>query len=208
MTTEHVCTNPEHDHFDPNAFNPQQLATLMKAKEAYDAARALPNDETKVLCAGQALFAANEILREVLLTMKQAGIGPNLLAAVSGALALNGLAGASVTALAESHEDWHASGDHRVDAVFTTLAEALDSASQPPPMLSVEDLPEDMAKRLIEGKATEADQEAVRKIAVEKGLVPEDAKFDLIAMNLDTGEQHPLSEHPLDAGEEVYGQYL
>src|SRR3954462_1728029 len=196
--TEHVCTNPNHDHFDPSRFSPAQQASIAKAQEAHDAARALPSDETKVLLAGQTMLGVQGLLREVVQMLAASGSpDPGVVQALTAALALNSLGAVGLESLSNDHDDWHSSGDRRVDAVFETLTEALEALTQGPPMIAAEDLPEDLAERLLKGESTPEDKETVRKMAVERGLIPEDADFDLLAQNLDTGEvTKPTTQEP------------
>jgi hypothetical protein len=201
--TEHVCTNPNHDHFDPSRFNPRQLETLAKAAATHDAARALPGDETKVLCAQQAVYATQQILKGVAAMLVEQGGNADLLQVFGSALAANSLAGVVLEGLAEGHDDWHSSGDQRVDKVFDMLTEML--ASSEPPTLSPEDLPEDVAKRLLAGESTPEDKETVRQMAVERGLIGEDDEFEMVARNLETGESVPVASSETSDG---YGMYL
>jgi hypothetical protein len=205
---EHVCMNPTHDHFDPEALTESQLTSVTKLHEAYDLIDGLPGNEERALLAQSALDAAHTVMYGALQAFVSGALQTGV-EAMGAAMGLVALGGVALEKQAEVN-DWQKTGDRRVDAVLKAFAEATEAArASAAPVLKATDLPPEMAERLVAGEATEEDKSFIKQLAVEKGLIDEDDDLPLFTRDVETGEtkQVTTANHTAD-DDKGHGMYL
>lgn len=199
--TDHVCMNPKHDHFDPKALDPVRRRYVEETLVLAEKVNALPSDEEKLLLVSTIIGTVGGIIMDSVQALLE-GKTPDAVTDLGRGQAMLALAMEAVESSQGQHEDWHKSGDRRVDAVLEGFIEVLRHVheGQTANILDPEtDLPPEIRDRMAAGTVTTEDKQFVRDLMVSKGALPESATADDIEIQV-------VDDAP-DSGEH-YGMYL